>query len=30
MFPEMKKDGLSPGGTVGGTRTNEVGGGSHG
>lgn len=30
VFPEMDKSGLTPGGTVGGTRTNEVGGGSHG
>jgi hypothetical protein len=30
MFPEMKTDGLSSGGTVGGTRTNQVSGGSNG
>jgi hypothetical protein len=30
MFPEMKTDGLSSGGTVGGTRTNKVSGGSNG
>jgi hypothetical protein len=30
MFPEMNNPGVSPGGTVGGSRTNEVGGGSHG
>ena len=30
VFPEMNTAGLSSGGTVGGTRTNEVGGGSHG
>jgi hypothetical protein len=30
MFPEMNPAGLTPGGTVGGSRTNEVGGGSHG
>ena len=30
VFPEMKTDGLSAGGTVGGTRTNQVSGGSNG
>jgi len=30
VFPEMKTDGLSSGGTVGGTRTNQVSGGSNG
>ena len=30
VFPEMKTEGLSAGGTVGGTRTNQVSGGSNG
>ncbi len=30
MFPEMKTPGSAPGGTVGGSRTDEIGGGSHG